>query len=158
MGKKTIPLSRFGPELRKLPPELADATVRGLRSAALRGVGIVVQEIDNAKPHPAVNNGQLRQSVKYHALPDGAEIVVEAPHAPMIEYGTRPFTPPLAPLVAWVLRKGFADTEQEAIRIARGVQRAIAARGIEPRHFFAKAMARVRVIAVQEVKRELEAL
>jgi hypothetical protein len=161
-----------------------EAAIRGLRSVALRAKGIVIEEIDAAEPYPAVDTGGMRQSVQVVLLPDGGEVVVDAPHAPIMENGARPFWPPLAPLIAWVERKGLVsrpkklDTrrgkqlqrlankqanvdrakayEKEVENVARLIQAKIAAHGIEPRHYFAKAMARVSPMVPKAILDEME--
>jgi hypothetical protein len=55
--------------------------------------------------------GELRESVHVQ----GSLIVIDAPHAAPVETGSRPHTPPLAPLVAWIkLRsaQGLLSTRQ----------------------------------------------
>jgi hypothetical protein len=158
-------LAQWGKALPKIGKDIERAAMRGLYSAALRAKGIVVEEIDHADPYPAVNRGQLRQSVQVTKITGGWLVVVDAPHAAIIEHGTRPFWPPLAPLIEWVTRKGFvrsmgdpAEHEREVVKLARAVQWSIAARGIAPRHYFAKAMARMKPIVPQEIQRELDAL
>ncbi len=150
-------LKEYSTWLQQQPAQIQGAVVRGVRSAAMRGVGIIVEEIDHAEPYPAVNTGSLRQSARAVNTPTGAAVEVDAPHAGPINYGTRPFYPPLGPLVAWAVRK-FGVSEAEAWRIAKGVAKKISEEGIAPRHFFEKAMARIEVIVDVEVKRELEAL
>lgn len=150
-------LAEFAKYLNDQPPKMRAAVVRGLRSAALRGVGVVVEEIDHADPFPAVNTGSLRQSARAENTELGAALVVDAPHAAPINNGTRPFYPPLEPLVTWAMRK-FGVSEKEAWRIAKGVAKKISEEGIEPRHFFEKAMARMELIIDEEVTRELKEL
>lgn len=148
-------MKQFQAYLKQQPTQIRGAIVRGLRSAAQRGVGIIVEEIDKALPHPAVNTGGLRQSARAENTADGALVEVDAPHAAPINNGTRPFHPPLEPLIAWAVRK-FGVSEKEARRIARNVAKKISEEGIEPRHFFEKAMARIELIIDTEVERELE--
>ncbi|MGH7297810.1 MAG: hypothetical protein ACRELB_22920, partial [Polyangiaceae bacterium] len=50
--------------------------------------------------------GELREAVHAEERAQGAAIVVDAPHAAPVETGSRPHTPPLAPLVAWVKLRG----------------------------------------------------
>lgn len=119
------------------------AIVKGLRKGALRLERYTVQEIDRASPRPAVDTGELRKSVDSTFVPDGAIVSVDAPHAPFLEYGTRPFSPPIAPLMEWAKRKGFASTDEEARAIAFRVQKAFSRRGMQPRGYFAKAWARL---------------
>ena len=191
MSTHVVSLDGFARELRKLPKTAERAMVRGLRSAALRTQGQVVVEIDTAKPYPAVDRGTLRRSVGVDNHPDGALLSVDAPYAAAMEYGTRPFFPPLAPLVEWVKRKGLAgkkprgpskdasrlaahgfgisardaramkrvnDFQREAESIAYAIALKISKEGIEPRHYFAKAMAKVPQFLRAEIDRELDAI
>lgn len=150
-------LKEYSAWLKQQPVAVQGAVVRGIRSAAHRGVGIIVEEIDKALPYPAVNTGGLRQSARAGNTAEGAFVEVDAPHAAPINNGTRPFYPPLAPLIAWAVRK-FGVSEAEAQRIARGVAKKIAAEGIAPRHFFEKAMARISEIIDVEIAHELKEL
>lgn len=152
-----LTLSQFADVLDDLPDELETAAIRGVRSAALRAVGFIVEEIDNGKPYPPVNTGALRQSIKWSPLPKGAAVFSDAPHFPFMEYGTRPHMPPVEPLVVWATRK-FQVGEKEARAIAWAVAIKISREGIEPRGFFAKGMARARGIVEAEIIHELEAL
>jgi hypothetical protein len=152
---RNITLTDFERRVTRFVPEIRRAYVRALQSAALRLNGIVVQEIDTATPHPAVSSGELRGSVDTELVEDGGIVSVSAPHAPMMEYGTRPFTPPLDPLVRWVVRKKLAGSPAEARQIARAIQRKIARDGIAPRGYMAKAFARLPPILRAEIITEL---
>jgi hypothetical protein len=152
-----LTLDQFADLLEDMPKELEGAVVRGLRSAALRGVGFVTEEIDASKPYPPVNFGQLRQSTKWAPLPKGAQVFNDAPHFPFMEYGTRPHFPPVAPLIVWATRK-FGVDEAEAEAIAWAVAKKIAKEGIEPRGFFARGIARMQAITTDEISHELELL
>jgi hypothetical protein len=62
-----------------------------------------------------------------------------APHAPIIEFGARPFTPPLGPLLIWakrVLKDPSLPPNYSAQvwQLAIGTQRKIEAVGMEPKH------------------------
>ena len=150
-----VTLQQFAELLDDLPKELEVAVIRGLRSAALRGVGFVTEEIDQASPYPPVNFGVLRQSTRRALLPKGAQVFNDAPHFPFLEFGTRPHFPPIAPLVVWATRKFGADAA-EAESIAWAVAKKIARDGIAPRGFFAKAMVRMHAIVEAEIVHELE--
>lgn len=156
MTARRVSLTQFGQIVTTLDPRLRAAIVRGLRATAARLVGLVVEEIDHASPHPAVDTGGLRNSVEMQTVPDGSIVQVTAPHAGPIEYGTRPFRPPTEPLAEWAMRKGLAIDEAEAERIAFAVANVIAERGIEPRHFMAKAWDRLPPVLAREVQRALD--
>lgn len=155
----TISLKQFQRLLEdKLPADLEAAALRGLRSAALRGKGFVVEEISYAEPHSAVDTGGLRNSVAVTLMPWGALLSVDAPHAAPINFGTRPYWPQQAPLALWALRKGLAADEEEAEEVAFFVALKISREGIKPRHFFDKAMKRVEDIVESEIHEELRRL
>lgn len=159
MTVHTITLSAFIQRMATLGGDVEAAVVRGLQSAAMRLDGRVVHEIDHADPHPAVDRSELRNSVEVVPTDKGAIVKVTAPHAKIINDGTRPFWPPLQPLIDWLTRKQLVPEEEIPMR-ARMIQRAIAARGIAPRHYFDKAFAwlvRSKVVG-REVGHELEAL
>lgn len=149
-----LDMEAFAKELSGLPARLEGSIILGLRSAAARGVTEIVEQINTAKPYPAVDRGQLASSVEYTSLQKGGRISVDAPHAGPMETGTRPFWPPLQPLIDWAQRK-FGVDEDEAGGIARSVQLKIATFGIEPRHYLRKAMVNIRKHVVIEVESEL---
>jgi hypothetical protein len=90
---------RSASELARLLSRHARERDRRLRAAvgdaARAGIRVVKRRVP-------VAFGDLRESVKPEPRARGAAIVVDAPHAASVETGSRPHTPPLAPLVAWV--------------------------------------------------------
>ncbi len=154
---KTLTFKQYMRKIGDLPEEMEGAIIKGLRSASARGVSAVVESINTTSPHPAVDTGQLGRSVESSDIPRGGRLAVDAPHAAVVEDGARPFWPPLQPLVDWAQRK-FGVDEDEAEEIARNVQRKIATFGIEPRHYFRRAMVSVRKFVPIEVESELRKL
>ncbi len=154
-SRAELTLAQFAQQMQNLPDAMEGAIIRGLRSAAMRGVTDVVEAINTAKPYPVVDRGELAGSVEATSLPKGGRISVDAPHAAVMETGSRPFWPPLQPLIDWVLRKGLAEDEDEAEEMALGIQKKFAFVGIEPRHYFRRAMVRVRKHIPIEVESEL---
>lgn len=69
--------------------------------------------------------GEIRESVHV----EGLTVVVDAPHAAAVNNGSRPHTPPLAPLVAWVKLRGMQGlaTERQQGRMPGTSTRAAAA-------------------------------
>jgi hypothetical protein len=51
--------------------------------------------------------GELRDSIHVVDTTTGANIVCDAPYAAAVEVGSRPHTPPLGPLIAWVTLRGI---------------------------------------------------
>lgn len=145
-------LADFPQVVAKLPEKFQAAAIVGLRSSAARLVGYTVEEIRKAE---AVATGELMRSVRSYSVQDGAVVVVEAPHARHVEWGTRPHWAPIAPLIDWARMKagpGASDTEIRAIAFA--VRAKIARDGTAPRRFFAKASARIKPEVVRHIVAE----
>lgn len=158
MPTRRLSLAQYAALIKDMPPEVEAAVMRGIKSAALRGVGIIVKHIDTASPYPAVNNGALRQSVRVSFTARTAVLSVDAPHAIFIDKGTRPHRPPIGPLIVWATRK-FGLDEREARRVAWAVALKIEREGIAPRNFMARAMAEIKgEVLNTEIMRELEQL
>lgn len=156
----TVSIDEFARILSRLDDKIEKAVIRGLQSAAMRLQGMVVQEIDQAEPHPAVDRGELRNSTHFERTEFGAIVSTIAPHAGMMEYGARPFFPPVEALKGWVLRKGLASEEAEAESVAYAIALHISKMGIEPRGYFIKAVHRLKHegVLVAEIRHELDAL
>lgn len=92
-----------------------------LIEAAAEGAEIVARRV------PRVDTGALKQSV--HAV--GPRIVLDAPHAQVIELGARPHWAPLGPLLAWARRHGAENPWV----LAKMVQAKIANEGQKPTYF-----------------------
>jgi len=152
-----ITLEQLSRRVKLLPQQMTKAVVRGLQASGQRLQVMVVEEIQGADPYPAVNMGDLLRSVHTDFVHDGAEVIVDAPHAAHMEYGTRPHFPPVAPLKEWVMQKGISGDEEEAWGIALAIARNMAIWGIEPRNYMANAMARLEQddVISQEVAREM---
>jgi hypothetical protein len=71
--------------------------------------------------------GEIRDSVHR----EGTQVVIDAPHAAANNNGSRPHTPPLAPLVAYMRLRGAQDPDAAG----RALQQKIAAQGTPPSHF-----------------------
>jgi len=72
--------------------------------------------------------GDLKNSLEVTGRGGGAvQIVANAPHAAPVETGSRPHWPPLAPLVAWVKKRGAQGLSK---RKPRGTTSAIQAKSV----------------------------
>lgn len=136
--------------------------IYALRGAALFGKPIVQENTPKA-------SGELWDSVGTVSTPNGAQIVVDAPHAVAVELGSMPHMVPLDALVRWVKQRGMqglsgrvrrADRSQvRGVRaslkalerdgatpveapeqIARAIQAAIAKHGTKPQHYVEKSL------------------
>jgi hypothetical protein len=137
MARKKVPLGKFSAIIQALPDQLNQAAINGARKAAARLVVLVEYQIRNAQPFPLVDRGSLVQQTNLVLTPTGANVRNDAPHAAPQEYGSRPFSAPLQPLLEWAERKGFADPKA----VAWAVRTKFLREGMKPKRFFAKALA-----------------
>jgi hypothetical protein len=134
---KQVSLLQLAAILEATPDKVERRTINGMRKGAMRLMVLVEHAIRTHKPFPIVDRARMVQSVLLIPTPKGAIVRVDAPYAPMMEHGTRPFMPPLEPIVAWATRKGFSDPEG----IARAIRWKFYREGIKPKRFFARAVA-----------------
>ena len=104
---------------------LMDAGGEALVMAAQDGVAVLVRGTENATPFPAVDRGKLLRSWKARKFGRrGAILESTTLQGGIMEYGTRPFTPPYEPVAFWVARKlGVPSSyvkDAKRLRIRRG--------------------------------------
>lgn len=110
---------------RKLAPKMQAAAVRGLYSAALRGVQVVKAELIPAAVPQPVDRGHYRagwQAVLIEGV--GALIVNPEAHAGLVEGGVRASAVKIGramikALAEWAQRHGFEEPERAAWAIAK---------------------------------------
>lgn len=130
------------------------AEIERLRLATISGVARSIPDLVAASP---VDTGLYAQSWDFTPTESGAIVGNYAPHAAVIEYGARPFTPPIGPLLAWakrVLQDGSQPPSYspEVWALARGVQRKIAAQGMQPKRILEQAIPDI----ILNIRREYE--
>lgn len=132
---------------------LKEATYTGL----LRSIPLLVQR-------SPVDTGQYASSWGVERRPEEVLIGNYAPHAPIIEYGARPFTPPIGPLLAWAKRvlqdpvtpsnpQDPSDYSEEVRALAFAVQKKISERGMPPRQILEKATPDIIQNIIEEYRR-----
>ena len=141
MATKTVKLENFAEELKK------DFKIRtdDYRKAVVKGVLQSVPDLVAASP---VDTGLYAASWDFDVNEERAILGNTAPHAPIIEEGARPFTPPIGPLLAWakrVLKSSSQppDYDSEVWGLAVGTQKKIAAEGMKPRHVLRKQLPKI---------------
>lgn len=145
--------------LEQLSGQLKDfgkATLEHQKKAVVRGLYRSLPGLVKDSP---VDTGLYAQSWKVTEQDNGAIIGNTAPHAAVIEYGARPFTPPIAPLLAWakrVLRNGSQppNYDSQVWGLAKGVQKKISVYGMKPHRVLFNALPKI----VENIGHELKAV
>lgn len=152
MSTRTVDLRDFAKEL----DGFTDKHLKDVRNATAKGVSKSIPDLVRASP---VDTGLYAQSWDMTVDELSVTIGNSAPHAPIIEYGARPFTPPLAPLLAWAKRV-LGDPSQppeysDAVwRLARYTQKKISEEGMKPRHILENAIPGI----IANIRQEYELL
>lgn len=149
MATKVVRLEDFSKELR----ESNRNRLREYRKAVVDGIVSSVPDLVAASP---VDTGQYAASWDFTVTEEKAILGNFAPHAPIIEEGARPFTPPIGPLLAWAKRvlkdsSSAPDYSPEVWALARGTQKKIEANGMMPRHVLRRTIPQI----IGNIKREL---
>ena len=143
-------------ELQKEFAEFATKTIPEQKAAVVRGIARSVPMLVQRSP---VDTGEYANSWDMTFDEKQALIGNYAPHAPIIELGARPFTPPITPLLAWAKRvlkdpSQPPDYSPEVRKLAWGVRRKIQVAGMEPRNILGNATDEI----IRNIRRELELL
>lgn len=152
MSTKVVDLKDFAREL----GAWTDGHLERLHDATVAGIARSVPEIVRQSP---VDTGLYASSWGFTRTEWGAVIGNSAPHAPIIEYGTRPFKPPIGPLLAWAKRV-LKDPSQPPTysdrvwALAIGTQKKIAERGMQPKAVMEKSIP----LILENVRAEYEAM
>jgi len=149
--KKEVRLENFAHEIEAF----AGASVEEQKGAVVRGVIRAFPELVGSSP---VDTGEYAAS--WDLTPTETSIILGnySPHAPIIEKGARPFTPPIGPLLAWAKRV-LKDSSQppnyssEVWGLAIGTQKKIAKHGMEPKHVLENMIPVILGYIVEELKR-----
>jgi hypothetical protein len=125
----------------------ADAVKRGIASAILLNAEVV------SKSAPK-DLGTLKQSARAVLQPGGGYVIVDAPHAGIVEMGSRPHFVAMKKLLPWCIRH---SSPEEGPRFAAALQRKIAREGTKPTYFVRKTLPLQKKFLRAEVERELHA-
>ncbi|MFH1568528.1 MAG: hypothetical protein ABIL09_11080 [Gemmatimonadota bacterium] len=124
-------MDTIGAELEAVMFRLGEGAERAMYRAALLAKRRAVQAIGEVVPFQPVDTGEMRRSYTVDRVPGGAVLENTAPHAAIQEYGTRPFTPPMEPLVQWAIRKSRRAPQKKK---KRGQRRARGKAAGQPKH------------------------
>lgn len=150
--KKVVALKDFAKEL----GAFTDKQKENLSKATLLGMAATMPHLVQSSP---VDTGLYAQSWDFKKEEWGAIIGNYAPHSPIIEFGARPFTPPIKPLLAWakrVLRDASQppDYSSAVWALAKGTQKKIAEHGMEPKAVLENAIP----VIIENIKQEFKKL
>jgi len=150
MPTKTVKLEDFSKHLDKF----SGAHIDFIREAVARGVERAVPDLVMASP---VDTGQYANSWDTFISENSVSIGNYAPHAPIIEFGARPFTPPLKPLLQWAKRvlqdpSQPPDYSPEVWSLAVYTRNKIEKYGQAPKHIMSKHIPKI----IEYIDKELE--
>ncbi len=138
MSVKRISLKDLGREI----DGFGKATLEKQKKAVVLGITKSLPMLAEKSP---VDTGAYAASWSFTEYETKCVLGNYAPHAPIIEYGARPFTPPIAPLLAWAKRV-LQDSSQppnyssHVWALAKYTQAKIAREGMKPRLILTDAM------------------
>lgn len=150
MSSKVVKIENLSRELK----EFSGKTLKENKAAVLSGVLKSIPDLVAASP---VDTGQYAASWDFTTTETSVILGNFAPHAPIIEHGARPFTPPIGPLLAWakrVLKSSSQppDYDPEVWKLAKGVQKKIAAEGMQPRNILENMIPKI----IENIREELK--
>jgi hypothetical protein len=161
--------------LKDFSKELGDFSKRSLKEQRQAVAGGIARSIPDLVAASPVDTGLYASSWDFTVDDEKAIIGNYAPYAGIIEYGARPFTPPIAPLLQWAHRvlngsqseRGQPLTSSEAKatgksqlsgysqdewRLAVGVQKKIQQYGMAPKHIMESMIPKI----ISNIKEELK--
>ena len=125
---KVVSLDKFAEEMKAYQKKSIEKYKKSLIDALLKSLPRLVK----ASP---VDTGLFAQSWDLILEEKSAILGNYAPHAPVIEFGARPFTPPIGPLLNWARRVLKQPEVNDACwALARYTQQKISEEGMKP-HF-----------------------
>lgn len=149
---KTVHIKDLANELGMAYQDIMQAQKRAVYSAIIKYMPELIQ-------NSPVDTGLFAQSWDLIETEKSVILGNYAPHSPIIEYGARPFVPPIAPLLAWAKRV-LGDSSQppeyssQVWALAIYTKNKIALKGMAPHNILENAIPEI----IKEIKSELEAM
>lgn len=146
---KIVNLADFSDEL----GDFAKVSLEKQKKAVIAGCARSLGDLAAASP---VDTGLYAGSWDMTVEEWGVIIGNYAPYAGVIEYGSRPFTPPIGPLLAWAKRVTQSssqppDYDSHCWALAKYVQNKIKAQGMKPRHVMENLIPKI----IENIRQEL---
>ncbi len=143
--------------LKDFAKELEDFTESTLKKQQFAVGSGLLKSLPTLVRNSPIDTGLYAQSWDFTIDEKSAILGNFAPHAPIIESGARPFTPPIGPLLRWAKRvlqdpSQPPDFSSDVWRLAKGTQKKIAEKGMKPRHILENALPEI----IDNIRRELD--
>jgi hypothetical protein len=148
--RKIVDLNKFSKEL----GDFSNASLAIKRKAVIAGIARSIPDLVAASP---VDTGAYAASWDMTVLEKSVLLGNYAPYAGVIEYGSRPHTMPIGPLLSWAKRVTGSSSqppnyEAKVWALAKYVQKKIADKGQEPKHIMLNMIPAI----IANIKEELE--
>lgn len=148
MVAKVIDLKDFSKELEKISKE----NIEAFKESVVRALFDSIPQLVEKSP---IDTGLYAQSWKVEYNQDMARIGNIAPHSSIIEYGARPFTPPIRPLLEWARRVlQRPDFDDDVWALAVGTRNKIQVQGMKPKFVLTNAIGDI----IEDIKKEFARL
>jgi hypothetical protein len=150
MSTRTVQLKDFS----KVLGEFSDQHMDDIKHGVVSGLARSIPDLVAASP---VDTGLYAASWDFEADEVRAILGNYAPHAPIIEFGARPYTAPIKPLLEWAKRvlndpSQPPDYSEEVRALAYGTRAKIEREGMKPRNVLEKMLPTI----VRNIQEELE--
>lgn len=124
---KQVSLDDFADELR-------DLSKQGIKKFKFSVIDALYKNLYNLVAASPIDTGLYAQSWRVEETEKSALLGNIAPHAGIIEFGSRPYKPPLSPLLAWA-RRVLQESENtdKVWALAKYTQAKIEAEGQKPK-------------------------
>lgn len=143
---KIVSLDKFSKELK----DYSEKNINEYKKAVINALMMNMQHLVESSP---VDTGLYAQSWDLKIDEKSAILGNYAPHAPIIEFGARPFTPPMQPLLEWARRVLKQPEINDACwALATYTRNKISEQGMKPRHILTNAIDKI----VSDIKEEVE--
>lgn len=128
---RVVPLNEAAKEL----GVVTETHIKFFKTATAHGVAASIPDLVKASP---IDTGLYAQSWDFTVTEQAVILGNYAPHAPIIEYGARPFKPPIKPLLDWAKRvlqdpSQPPDYSDRVWALAVGTQKKIEREGMKPK-------------------------
>lgn len=151
VARKRINLSEFAGELKNFQ----EKSFVEIKNATKIGVFRSINDLVEASP---IDTGEYAASWDFTETETSIILGNYAPQAAVIEFGARPFTPPIGPLLSWAKRV-LGDASQppeyssQVWALAKGTQNKIAQEGMKPRHVMRNTLPKIIQNIIEEIER-----